>query len=325
MAKEKTTSPQKKETKTAGRSGTGNLFGWLKNCIINVRQWPRKKKRTAIITAIVVILLLFLLSFISRQQLWVTIEPGVRGIIYNRFGGGISDRILGEGTHFIFPGFQVCYRARVARQSAEIERVTADSIEFQDVALWLNVEFQLEEEHLPLLFREYGAKSSREIVLDVITPAVNEVTKVIIVNYPIGDVLLHQPDIKAEITRRLGEVLRQYYISVIDIDVVNIRLSPDYREIVAETEYAVYKDKQKTLELETEKKESERRILEAETLKREKVLEAEGIAEYNRILGRQSITPQLLEYRKLENRSAAIKKWDGKLPGQLGNVSEWPF
>jgi len=45
-----------------------------------------------------------------------------------------------------------------------------------------------------------------------------------------------------------------------------------------------------------------------------KIVEAEGIAESNRIIHSQTITPVMLEMKKLEIESEKIKKWDGKLP-----------
>jgi prohibitin 2 len=282
----------------------------IKKCFL----WIWKKKVTVIIAAVCLIFLLWIIDMIKSGEMFVTIIPGERGVVFNHFGGGISDNILHEGTHFCIPKLQTVYRAIIARQSAEMEKIYADSKEFQDVTLWLNVEFQLQENNLGALFKEYGIMRSEEMIKEIIWPNVNEVAKNIIVDYSIGSVLLHQPEIKTKIVSKLTETLKRYYINVIDVDIVNILINQAYRDAIAQTELAVYERDQETIRLEGAKKEAERRLLEAETRKQEKILEAEGIAEYNRLTSRQLVSASMLEYRRLENQRAAIEKWDGKLP-----------
>jgi len=276
-------------------------------------QWLWKKKIQIIIITACLLSIVWIVNMIQSGELLVTIIPGERGVVFNHFGGGISDSILHEGTHFCVPGLQTVYRAIVARQSAKMEKIYADSKEFQDVTLWINVEFQLEEKSLSTLFREYGIMSSAEIIAEIIWPNVNEVTKNIVVDYPISIVLLKQPEIKEKIVSRLAETLHRYYIKIIDVDIVNILINQAYRDAIAQTELAVYERDQESIRLEAAKKEAERRLLEAETRKQEKILEAEAIAEYNRLTSRQLISASMLEYKRLENQKAAIEKWDGKL------------
>ncbi len=316
---------QTTKNRHAFRSILSKIAASTKSIIAGSANWISKHKSISVFIALAVLAAIWAFSALSREQFVVTVGPGDRGVIFNRFGGGISDTVLGEGTHFVWPFFQRTYVSRVSKQSALIERVTADSREFQDVALWLNVEFRISEKEVPALFREYGPKSSREIVDDIITPNANEAAKVIVVTYPISAILTSQPEIKSRLVASLREILSAYHIEITDIDIVNIRLAPEYRDMVAKTEFASYEKKQSSIRLETAKMESERRLVEADTVKQEKIREAEGIAEYNRILTRQIISRELLEYRKLENRGAAIRKWNGILPGQLGNVSDWPF
>jgi regulator of protease activity HflC (stomatin/prohibitin superfamily) len=277
-------------------------------------RWVWKRKIPIVFTAAGAAMVLWVAGMVQSGELLVTIIPGERGIVFNHFGGGISDDILHEGTHLCLPGLQTVYRAKVARQSAKMEKIYADSKEFQDVTLWINVEFQLTEKKLASLFREYGVVSSAQIIQEIIWPNVNEVTKNIVVDYPISTVLLKQPEIKGKIVKTLADTLRRYYIELIDVDIVNILINQAYRDAIAQTELAVYQRDQESIRLEAAKKEAERRLLEAQTRKQEKILEAEGIAEYNRLTSSQRVSASMLEYKRLENQHAAIEKWDGKLP-----------
>lgn len=281
--------------------------------------------KTILLVLLLVIPMGSFLFYVGQLDFVVHINPGERGVLFNRFGGGISEVILEEGTHFIVPGFQSVFRTKISRQNAHIERITADSMEFQDVALWLNIEFQIREDSITQLYRDFGIISSQSIIDRFIIPNTNEVTKNIMIGYPIGDILVSQPQIKAEITQRLQQVLEEYHISIIDVDIENIRLDPAFREIIAEIEFSVYQNQREDLQLEIASKTAEQRLLEAETLKQELILQAQGELEYNLLINEISFDNNMLEYKRLDNQRAAIEQWNGTFPETMGDVQQWPF
>ncbi len=67
---------------------------------------------------------------------------------------------------------------------------------------------------------------------------------------------MSQPEIKSRLVTSLREILGPYHVDVadIDIDIVNIRLAPEYREIVGKTEFVSYEKKQSEIRLETARK-----------------------------------------------------------------------
>jgi regulator of protease activity HflC (stomatin/prohibitin superfamily) len=76
-------------------------------------------------------------------------------------------------------------------------------------------------------------------------------------------------------------------------------------------------------ELATTQAEAAKKIAEAEGDAKSVVTRAQGEADANRIR-QNSLTPQLLELRRLENQRALIEKWNGQLPsvetGQAGGL-----
>lgn len=66
-------------------------------------------------------------------------------------------------------------------------------------------------------------------------------------------------------------------------------------------------------ELATTQAEAAKKIAEAEGDAKSMVLRAQGEADANRIR-QSSLTPQLLELRRIENNHDMIDKWDGRLP-----------
>jgi regulator of protease activity HflC (stomatin/prohibitin superfamily) len=80
-------------------------------------------------------------------------------------------------------------------------------------------------------------------------------------------------------------------------------------------------------ELATTQAEAAKKIAEAEGDAKSAVTRAQGEADANRIR-QNSLTPQLLELRRLENQRALIEKWNGQLPtvqsGQGGMLMQLP-
>jgi len=330
---------QKKETKTTlatstaklgqAVSGLGQALGIFINAFFQkigqILHAIWKHKVRIIVTLIILVVIGGIARYLSTEKLWVTIPPGHRGVVFDRFGGGLTKEVLDEGTHFYLPLTQEIYLADVTRQSAEVERITADSKEFQDVTLWVNVEFQLNEAKLYDMYREYGVRSIAELTEDIINPNTNEVIKNIIVKYPIGEVLLKQPEIKKAAAKEIADVLEDYYITVHDVDIENILISPAFRQQIAETELAISSRDMEDALLEQAKAASDRELLEAETAKQVTILEAQAIAEYNKLVSEQQISDKAIELKRLENAAKAIEKWDGVLPITTGDVTAWPF
>ena len=272
-----------------------------------------------------ILLVLFAKNLFDGGKIWVNIPPGYRGVVFNKFGGGMKDKLMGEGSNFCMPFLQSVYIANLTRLSAKIDNITADSKEFQDVVLKINVEFSLQEENLLNMYRKYGMKSIEEISHDIIEPNVNESVKNIIISYPVFEVLSYQSKIKDELKKNLKTILDDYYITVYDVDVENILISSKFRNTLAESELARKKKEAEEILLEQTKLESARKLVEADNEKRIKILEAEGIAEYNRLVSRQKVDANIIELKKLDVKNRIIDKWDGKLPGTTGDLAKWPF
>jgi prohibitin 1 len=284
-----------------------------------------KYKIRVIILLSIFLMILFIRNLFIKEKIWVNIPPGYRGIVFNRFGGGMKDKLLGEGSIFYIPFLQSIYIVNLTHLSAKIDNITADSIEFQDVVLRINVEFSLQEENILKMYRKFGMRSIDQIISDIIESNTNEAVKNIIIKYPIFQVLLYQSKIKDELKKNLKLILSEYYLTVYDVDIENILISSKFRDTLAESELARKKKETEEILLEQIKIESQRKLVEAENSKKIKILEAEGMSEYNRLLSKQKIDSNILEFKRLENKSKVINKWDGKLPVTTGNLEVWPF
>lgn len=92
-----------------------------------------------------------------------------------------------------------------------------------------------------------------------------------------------------------------------------IRL-PDRIKVSMEEAQAATQEADRTRrQVEMTRAEGEKQVAAAESAAQALLLEAEAEAEANRIIS-QSLTPQVLESRRLEIQKVQAEKWDGKLP-----------
>lgn len=92
-----------------------------------------------------------------------------------------------------------------------------------------------------------------------------------------------------------------------------VRLPPTIKSAMEKAQAATQKADQARRELETSRAEAEKDLVAAEAAKERRLIEAQAEAEANQIVT-QSITPQVLELRRLEIEAARIEKWNGQLP-----------
>lgn len=205
----------------------------------------------------------------------------------------------------------------------EIAEVTANTSEELWVTLDYRVGFKLLDEKRLDFYKKYGAKDIKLVSSDIVMPRLLETIKGIIKGYSYKDISSKHNEIKNITIEEANKILKPIGVELQEVNILDIRLPDTYLKskqdlLNAETELKLAEAK-----LETQKKESEKKLLEAQNLKSVKIVEAEWIAESNRIINSQAITPEMLEMKKLENESLKISKWDGKLPTSVGKEFEF--
>lgn len=205
----------------------------------------------------------------------------------------------------------------------EIAEVTANTSEELWVTLDYRVGFKLIDEKRLDFYKKYGAKDIKLVSSDIVMPRLLETIKGIIKGYSYKDISSKHNEIKNITIEEANKILKPIGVELQEVNILDIRLPDTYLKskqdlLNAETELKLAEAK-----LETQKKESEKKLLEAQNLKSVKIVEAEWLAESNRIINSQAITPAMLEMKKLEIESMKISKWDGKLPTTVGKEFEF--
>lgn len=230
-----------------------------------------------------------------------------------------NSKLLYPGYHLYSPLRSSIFLSPTNDFIFEIAEVTVNTSEDLWVTLDYKVWFKLIDEKRLGLYNKYWAKNIKTISSDIVMPKLLEVIKWNIRNYSFKDISSKHNEIKNLTLNEANTVLEKIWIELQDITIIDIRLPKSYLASKEELLKAENWLKLATAKLEEQKKESEKKLLEAQNLKKVKIIEAEALAEYNKIIKSQSITDNMIEMKKLENETMKIKKWDWKLPTTVGD------
>lgn len=305
------TSQELKSFLTTLFSGVQNIFTFLFSKLKNAFAYIFKRKKVFV----VVILALFALNFLQN------VATGQSNFLkWTKIGDAYvwvdlkNNKIIPPGYLLYSPLHTNFFLSPTNNFDFEIAEVTANTSEELGVTLDYRVGFKILDTKRLEFYKKYGAKDIKLVSSDIVMPRLLESIKWIIKGYSYKDISSKHNEIKNITMQEANKVLMPIGIELQDINILDIRLPDTYLKskqdlLNAETELKLAEAK-----LETQKKESEKKLLEAENLKSVKIVEAQGLAESNRIINSQAITPAMLEMKKLENETLKISKWDGKLP-----------
>ncbi len=239
-----------------------------------------------------IVILIVVLSVLSPI---VIIGAGKRGVVFNGVSG-VSNRVLGEGTHFRIPIVESIIEMDVRTQKTDV-KAEAASRDLQTVNTDIVVNWHLDSSKVNKIYQQIGDKVA--VTDRIIVPAVNEVVKAATAQKTASEVLAKRAELKADVDKLLSERLTKFDVILDDVSIVNVNFSTEFNKAIEQKQVA--------------QQEAERALFkaqEASATAQATVNIARGEAEANR-LKQQSLTADLLELR-------AIEKWNGVLPQVSG-------
>ncbi len=289
-------------------------YFWIINFIKNLFKFFWNKK----ILTFLVIFLYFWVGFtqdvINWQSRYLKLEKINTWYVWVDLW---NNKILQPGYHLYSPLNTSIFLSPTQDFDFEIAEVTANTLEELWVTLDYRVWFKLVNEKRLSFYNKYWAKNIRIVSSDIVMPKLLEVIKWTIKNYWFRDISLKRNEVKNIILKEANILLNEIWISLQDITIIDIRLPKSYLASKEELLKSENELKLAEAKFEAQKKESEKKLLEAENLKKVKIIDAEAIAEYNRIINSEKITQDMLKMKELEIETIKIKKWDWKLPNTV--------
>tara|TARA_B100000900_G_scaffold84253_1_gene68150 strand:+ start:28149 stop:28976 length:828 start_codon:yes stop_codon:yes gene_type:complete len=262
---------------------------------------------------IVIVSLIFLVLFGS--SIFYTIEPGEKGVIFRKFSGGLDkEKIYEQGFHVIAPWNTLhIYDVKINETFEKMEVLSQNGL---SIKIDLSFRYNPIHNKIGYLHDEIG----RNYVERIVKPEIRSVTREVIGNYLPEELYSTKREaIEDEIESLTRAKVEPKYITLDAILIRDVTLPLTLRTAIEQK----LKQEQEALEydfkIQKARKEAER-----------KEIEANGIAEFQKIVNR-TITPQLLKWKGVEatqeiskspnSKVIVIGNGDGDLPIILGGDS----
>jgi regulator of protease activity HflC (stomatin/prohibitin superfamily) len=246
-------------------------------------------------------IIIFLLTIVLVRGLG-TVPAGHRGIVL-KFSA-VTNKVLNEGIYVINPITETVELMSVRIEAYEADASSA-SRDLQEVHTKVTVNCSVNPPSSGAVYQTLGHEWKQR----VLKPAVQEAVKASTAKYDAEQLITERPRVKDAIEAYLKDHLINYGISMSAVSITDFSFSGDFMKSIEDKVRA----KQKAMQAENE-------LREWEANAKKKVAAAKGEAESNRVLA-QSITQQLMDWRRLDIAEKTITKWDGKRPMVEGQGS----
>src|SRR5580704_7218761 len=281
--------------------------------------------RSLLIAAVSLVVVILALSFLVRVT---RIEAGHVGVEINLAGNqrGASEIPVRTGwvvysplsTQIIeFPTYvqTVKWTKDISEGHPLNEEMGFNSKEGMEIFVDVSLSYAIEPSKVPDFYVKYRVSDmdmfTHGILRDVVRNSLNEVASTYVVEDIYGEK-------KAEFLRKVQTQIELKMTPVgVSVQQFGFIGAPRVPTVIATAitakAQAIQKSEQARNELATTQAEAAKKIAEAEGDAKSLVTRAQGEADANRIR-QNSLTPQLLELRRIENNRALIDKWNGQLP-----------
>jgi regulator of protease activity HflC (stomatin/prohibitin superfamily) len=195
------------------------------------------------------------------------------------------------------------------------EEMGFNSREGMEIYVDVSLSYAIEPSKVPDFYVKYRVSDmdmfTHGILRDVVRNSLNEVASTYVVEDIYGE---KKAEFLRKVQAKIEEKMTPVGVSVQQFGFIGAPRVPGIiaAAITAKAQ-AIQKAEQAQNELQTTQAEAAKKIAEAEGDAKSLVTRAQGEADANRIR-QNSLTPQLLELRRIENSRALIDKWDGRLP-----------
>ncbi len=248
-------------------------------------------------SAIVIGIVGFVLLTLFGSSMFLTIDPGEKGVLFKRFGGGLEkDIIYGQGFHVIAPWNDMfVYDVKIHETFEKMEVLSKNGL---SIKIDLSFRYMQVKEKIGYLHDEIG----RDYLERIIKPEIRSVTREVIGNYLPEELYSTKREaIEDEIEELTRIKVEAKYLTLDAILIRDVTLPLTLRNGI-----------EKKLVQEQESLEYEFKIDKARKEAERKEIEANGIAKFQQIVNR-TITPQLLKWKGVEATQEIAKSSNAKV------------
>lgn len=233
--------------------------------------------------AAVAVFLVLLVGILAAGCMTTTIRSGEAGVIYSRFGGTDLEHLFGEGLNVHAPWVDVIlYDARVQEQHEEMEVLSSNGL---NIGLEVSIRWRPVRDELPQLHTTYG----RDYYRKVVQPVLRSASRDVVGKYTPEDLYsTRRSELQQQIFEQVQQGVAGRYIEIDAVLLRDVNLPEQIRRAIERKLEEEQEAERYEFTLEKERLEAER-----------KRIEADGQAEYQRIIT-SSLSPTFLRYKGIE-------------------------
>lgn len=251
----------------------------MKKIIANIKKRIRENRHRFIITLLVFILLVAYFY----PHIFIFVKPGEAGVLWKRFSGGtVIDKPYLEGTHIIFPWDKIyVYNVRNQEVKDSVDVLSKNGL---TIHLDISIRYHPNVDIIGLMHKMVGPEYERIVII----PEIEAVVRTVIGQYTPEEIYTDQKAIAEYIVEMSYTQVEERFISLDDVLIKRISLPEkikgaieaklEQQQIAQEFEFRIQR----------EKKEAER-----------KRIEADGISRYNQIIA-QNLTEDILRWHGIK-------------------------
>ena len=257
----------------------------------------RSNNQGRMISTGIFVFVIFLIILIFSNATFLTINPGHKGVLFKRFGGGLQkDETYSQGFHIIAPwNNMVIYDVRIQEG---VETMSVLSKNGLTISVDLSYRFTPVEDSIGYLHDQIGKDYQDRIVI----PEVRSATREVIGKYLPEELYSTQREaIQDEIFNRTAASLNEKNINLDKVLIREVSLPTKLKEAIEKKLEEEQLALQFEFKLERERKEAER-----------KIIEAQAKADANRILN-ASLSDNILKDKGIEATLELAKSPNSKV------------
>lgn len=226
------------------------------------------------------------------------IGSGKRGVLTTF--GSVSDRILGEGMHIIWP-WQGVHSMSVMIRKFTVTNAEAASKDLQKVHSTITVNYHYAFDKVNWIYQNLSDPEET-----LIAPSIQEMIKASTAKHNAADLITNREIVKTEIETSLQEKLKPYNIVVDQVAIENFAFSEQFSQAIEAKQTAEQNALKAQRDLERIKVEADQKVATAQAEARAFQLQS------------QALTPQMIQMEW-------IKKWKGDVPTYSGSGGSFIF